>query len=290
MIDARLAGLEAGGTKFICAVANDARELLGRIEIPTTTPNETLSAVFEFFHRHHVKAFGVGSFGPLQLEPGSDEYGTIVNSPKSAWTGTNIMRELARNLAVPGGTDTDVNCAARAELRYGSPDLAQRLIYITVGTGVGVGWANRSGDAIQSDAGHMLVPSSTRVRGACRFHVSCLEGVASGPALQLRYGVPPAELLDEEAWTEEARYLAAAVCNLHLMAHPDRLVMGGGVMRHSGLVERVNSVAQQWSNGYPFRINPLVESPTLGENSGVVGALLLAEQAWASALPPDASG
>jgi len=282
MTGARFGALEAGGTKFVCAVGA-GRELAAEMRIATTTPGETLAAAIAFFQAHApLAAVGVASFGPIDLDPRSPTHGFITTTPKPGWASTDIVGPLRRALGVPVGWDTDVNAAAVAEQRWGAARDAAGVVYVTVGTGIG-GGAVVNGRPVHGlvhpEMGHARIPhdrAADPFAGACPHHGDCWEGLAAAPALAARWGRPPETLPDDHpAWALEARYLALGLVNVILTLSPPRVVLGGGVLARAGLLERVRGEVTALIGGYVR--SPEIVAPLLGDRSGVLGALALAQ-------------
>lgn len=297
-MDALVGGIEGGGTKFVCALGTGPDHVVDEAVFPTTTPDETLGRVVEFFQSPRegmqLQAVGVASFGPIELDPGSPSYGSITTTPKPGWQHTDIVGRLRSALGVPVGWDTDVNGAALGERRWGSGIGADPLVYLTVGTGIG-GGAIVSGQPLHGllhpEMGHLLVPSfdGDAFPGVCPFHGRCLEGVASGTALHERTGHPAQELApDDPVWELEAQYLACGLLAIAEILAPQRIVVGGGVAAAPGLLDRVRRHLVRLNGGYIVRpalgdeVDRFIVAPGLGERSGVMGALELARQAHAS--------
>ncbi len=279
-----LGGIEAGGTKIVCATVRDgadiaARRFADRTVIATTTPDETIAAIGAFLDRFApLSTIGVASFGPVDVDPASPRYGVIGNTPKPGWKDFCWQAGLAR-FACPVSVDTDVNAAARAELAVANGAPLSSLAYVTVGTGIGVGVARGGAPApINYELGHLRIRHD-RARdpfaGSCPYHGDCLEGLASGTAIGARWGAP-LDTLPEGAADLIADYLAELVAAIALAHAPDRIVLGGGVM-NAGLRDKIASRAAALNNGYVAA--PAISAPALGENSGVTGALLLANDA-----------
>jgi fructokinase len=274
-------GVEAGGTKFVCATGTSPHDL-ERTTFPTTTPDETIGRAIEFFRgRGPVKSLGIASFGPLDLDPRSALYGHITSTPKSGWRNTAIAGVLGRALGVPVSIDTDVNAAALAESRWGAARRVDDVVYLTVGTGIG-GGALAGGRLVHGlvhpEMGHMHVPHdriADPYGGVCPFHGDCLEGLASGPAMEQRWGMRAEELpLDHPAWHLEAHYLAAGIVNLICTLSPRRVIMGGGVMNQLHLFPMIREAVCGALNGYVAV--PEIGPPLLGKDTGVLGAIALA--------------
>jgi fructokinase len=284
-------GIEAGGTKFICAVGTAPDNIIAQARIPTTSPEETLDNVVSFFKSQAViKALGVVSFGPLDLDKKSPTYGFVTSTPKEGWNNTNLLGILSDELNVPVIINTDVNGSALAEHEYGAGKGLSSIAYMTVGTGIGVGSISNdefSVGPMHLEMGHMMIPrhpDDKEFASNCSYHDSCLEGLASGPALQKRWGVEPRNLNDEKAWEIEAYYLAVGLVNVITCTIPMRIIIGGGVMNHSGLIDAVRLKIPEILNGYlqipqiVSNIKDYIVSPELGVMSGVFGGLKLASK------------
>jgi fructokinase len=256
--------IEAGGTKWVCATGTGPDDL-DAVVIPTTTPDETIARVGEFFDGREIAALGVGSFGPLDVAAG-----TITTTPKPGWPGTELVARLVERLGVQVTLDTDVNAAALGEQRWGAAQGLHTFCYVTVGTGIG-GGAMVEGRLLHGLAhpefGHMRVPHDRQrdpFPGSCPYHGDCLEGLASGTALRAR---------GQEPWELEAEYLALGVVNIVALLSPQRVILGGGVMKVPGLLEGVRARLRELAAGY--FVEPDVVAPALGDYAGVLGALEL---------------
>jgi len=287
-----LGGIEAGGTKFLCAVADRDGTIFAETRIATTTPAETLGATSAFFReaqRVHgdLAALSVGSFGPLSLNPLSADYGSITSTPKPGWENVDLLGHLCRMTDAPMTLDTDVNCAAVGERLFGSGQGLDSFCYVTIGTGIGVGLligGAPHGGANHPEAGHIMVPRAPgddAFEGICPFHGDCLEGLASGPAMRARWGVPAEHLpADHPAWDIEADYIAALCATLTYVVRPDRIIVGGGVMQPQ-MYPRVRSALVAKLAGYDASMRAIdmdqyVAAPTAGASAGLTGALALA--------------
>lgn len=278
--------VEAGGTKFVCAVGTGPDDLRDLESFPTTTPEETLGRVVDYFADREVEALGVGSFGPVDLDAGSPTWGHVTTTPKPDWSGADVAGTLGRALGVPVAFDTDVNAAALAEHRWGAARDVDTFVYLTVGTGIGgggfVGGRPLHGRT-HPEMGHMLLPQdpTDAFDGVCPYHGACWEGLASGPAIEARWGqraetLPP----DHPAWPLEARALARGLVNLVFALSPQRIVLGGGVIQQAHLFPLVREEVRLLVNGYvplPDRLDAFVVPPGLGGSAGVLGGLALAQ-------------
>lgn len=286
-------GIEAGGTKIVCAVGSGPTDVRAELRIPTTTPEETLGQMITFFRQQDapLAALGIGAFGPLSPDPAAPDYGFITSTPKPGWANVDVAGTIGRALGLPVGFDTDVNVAALGEARWGAAQGLTTFLYLTVGTGIGGGGLSNGKlmhGLLHPEMGHILLPhnrESDPFPGVCPYHGDCLEGLASGPAMRARWG-KTAEMLppDHPAWALEAHYLALACVNFICMLSPQRIILGGGVMGQSHLFPLIRQEVQTLLNGYVQspailqHIDPYIVPPALGGRAGVLGALALAEQ------------
>ena len=287
-----LGGIEAGGTRWNCAVGAGDGEIVAAQSFVTTTPAETIGRVVEFFAANGpLSALGVGCFGPIDLDRSSPGWGRITTTPKPGWSGTDVVAMLRAGLEVPIAFETDVNAAAVGEARWGAGVGLETFAYVTVGTGIGGGViANGSPlhGLVHPELGHLRIPHDRErdpFPGCCPFHGDCLEGLASGEALRQRWGAPGEELEGPEVWELEADYLALGLANLVLTVSPQRLVVGGGVAGTPGLLALVRERLPQVLGGYldapQLRdgIDHYLLAPGLGPRAGVIGAIELARSA-----------
>jgi fructokinase len=283
-------GMEGGGTKFICAVGSGSDDIIEEVRIPTTTPGETLGRAIAFFKKFNLFAIGLAPFGPLDLDLASPSYGSMTATPKPGWGGTNVVTEFKRTFDIPIAIDLDVNAAALGE--YSSISKTQALdslVYFTIGTGIGAGIII-NGTVIHGlnhpEAGHMRIPHAIKkdpFPGICPFHGDCFEGLASGPALAVRWRKPAERLPDSHpAWEQEATYIAYALVNMILIISSQRIVLRGGVMEHRSLFPTIREKVKKIMNGYidspvlAGSMESFIVPPVLGKLSGVAGALELA--------------
>lgn len=288
-------GIEGGGTKFVCAIGNEHGELLETTRFPTTTPDETLGRAIEFFQPHAgaLTSIGIGSFGPVDLNPKSPTFGYVTTTPKPGWSWADVAGPIRKAIGVPVGFELDVNIAAMGEHRWGAAQGLDTFIYLTIGTGIGGGVMAEGKllhGAMHPEMGHVMLPHD-RARdpfeGACPFHGDCLEGLASGPALEKRWGQKGDSLgEDHPAWELEAHYVALGLSSFIYSISPQRIIIGGGVMQQPQLFPLVRKKVQQILNGY-LQIPAILEEmdtyivpPALGGEAGVKGALALAYQTY----------
>jgi fructokinase len=286
-------GIEGGGTKFICAVGTGPHDIVDEIRFPTTTPQQTLDRVCSFFTpfvRHaRIKSIGLGSFGPLDVEPASPTYGYITTTPKPNWANTNILGILQTELGVPITMDMDVAASAMAEFKWGANQGLDLSQYLTVGTGIGGSYILNGKPLrglVSLEMGHVRIPHNEKIdpfKGSCPYHGDCFEGLASGPAIQSRFDKRGETLADGDPyWELEAGYIAYAMANYIFTLPPERIVLGGGVMRKEFLYEKVRSRLYGILNKYlnhpllTSQLDKYIVPPALGDRAGVLGAIALA--------------
>ncbi len=283
-----------GGTKFVCAVGTAPDNLI-KTQFTTTSPEESIEKAIDFFKGHtrlkQLAAIGIASFGPLDLHKDSPTYGYITTTPKDSWSNTDILGKIRSKLDVAVAIDTDVNGASLGEQVWGAARGLHTFIYLTIGTGFGGGGMANGGlmhGLVHPEMGHIRIPHDwqrDQYRGCCPFHGDCLEGLASGRAMELRWGQPPEKLRsDHSAWELEAGYLALALNNFICTISPQRVIIGGGVMKHPGLMAAVRREVDRSLGGYirseaiSRDIDHYIVPPALGDLAGVVGALELAKR------------
>ncbi|MDF1741105.1 MAG: ROK family protein [Verrucomicrobiales bacterium] len=290
-----LAGIEAGGTKYVCAVGTNPAEPLLETRFPTGNPVETIAQAVTFFKEAAesygpIRAMGIGTFGPADIDPRSPGYGTILTTPKQGWSGFNVVNAIRDgiNEPIPIAFETDVNAALFGEAEFGAARHHRNIAYITIGTGIGGAFLH-DGQIIHGrmhpEIGHLIVPDLDKDFGkdtnVCPFHASCLEGRAAGPAIEARWGTPGSELPDDHpAWELQAKYLAIGCINLTATWSPDIIILGGGVSQKSGLLDRVRAEFEALSGNY-WALPPLdlyLQTPALDQLAGIVGSLSLAQR------------
>lgn len=297
MSDPLIAAVEAGGTKFVASLASGPDDIRVRERIPTTKPDETIPQLLEFFRGAiaeygQPEAIGVGTFGPVDLQKDSPSFGYLTSTPKLPWQNTDLLGPLQESLDLPAFIDTDVNAAALGEWRWGAGRGIDNLIYITVGTGIGGGVLIDGAPVhglLHPEIGHIRIPRPAAeieaFDGICPFHGDCFEGIASGPAIEARWGKPGEELgEDHEAWNIHAEYLAQACANLTFTVSCQRIILGGGVSSQAHLFPKIHDRFQQLLNKYLVHsavmedIDGFIVPPGLGDNAGLLGAVALAQQ------------
>lgn len=290
--------LEAGGTKMVCAVGDASGNILERISLPTRSPEETMPDMLNFFRARKLAAVGIGCFGPVDLDRASPSYGSILATPKLSWRNFPMVETFRQALGIPVGFDTDVNAAALGEATWGCTRDAAASIYITVGTGIGVGViidGKPYHGMTHPEAGHIFVarhPDDPMDKGICPYHGNCLEGLASGPAIERRWGKKAQELADRgEVWALEAYYIGQAICDYIMILSPEKIVLGGGVTHQEQMLPMVRREVRRQLGGYlqgkglddpDNYIVPI----SLGDNQGVMGAVKLAMDEYAAQAAP----
>ena len=289
-------GIEGGGTKFVCAVGTEKGEILAETRFPTTTPDETLARAVTFFKQQTqalgpLASIGVASFGPLDPQPASATFGTILPTPKPGWTGVDIIGPLRSAFDIPIGIDTDVNGAALGEWRWGAAQGLDTFIYLTIGTGIGGGGlvnGELMHGLLHPEMGHIPLPHNEALdpfEGNCPFHGDCFEGLASGPAMEKRWGQKAESLSpDHPAWELEAHYIALALRSFICTLSPQRIIIGGGVAQQPQIMPLIRQKTLASLNGYVQsqaileNIDTYIIPPALGGQAGVLGAIALAQQ------------
>lgn len=289
----RIGALEAGGTKMVCAIGDETGKIYEQISVPTMTPEETMPVIIEYFKEKEIEALGIGCFGPVDLDRNSNTYGTITTTPKLAWRNYDIVGIIKKELKIPIGFNTDVNGSALGEASFGSTKGLDNSIYFTIGTGIGAGvyLNHKLHHGMQHpEAGHMLIarhPDDTYA-GKCPYHNNCLEGLASGPAIEERWGKKAYELSDQkEVWELEAYYLAQAIVNAILTLSPRRIVLGGGIMHQMQLFPLIRVQVKELLGGYVVTeelkdMDSYLVPAALNDDQGIIGCLVLAMQALES--------
>ncbi len=290
-------GIEGGGTKFVCVYGSSPTDLQDRTVIKTESPEITLGEVIAYIRavqkKTTIKAIGLAIFGPLDLDLSSPTYGYITTAAKPGWGNYPVVKTLKAAFDLPVGFDTDVNGSAIGEYRWGAAKGLSDFLYLTVGTGIG-GGAMVNGELLHGSShpemGHMLIPQDmerdSAFKGVCMYHKNCLESLASGPSMKTRWNVNSALDLpqDHRAWDLEAHYLAVGLANYMLTLAPKRIIMGGGVMRQAHLLPKIRKEIVKCLSGYlkddkiMQRLDDYVVGPGLEENSGICGAIALAEK------------
>lgn len=291
----RLGSIEAGGTKFVCAVGYGPNEMVEEIRFPTTTPSETLKRAIEFFKQREEKdgsiaALGVGCFGPVDIHPDSPSFGRISQTPKTKWIGADVYRPLRDAFDVPIAFDTDVNAAALGEWRFGAAQGLDTFVYLTFGTGIGGGGmigGKRMHGLVHPEMGHMRIPhdvSKDSYKGRCPFHGDCFEGLAAGPAVEERWGQKGETLpKDHPAWELETDYVALGLHNLICTLSPQRIILGGGMMMQDHLFPKIRQKVRNLLADYVQspaiieNIDSYIVPPALRNQAGILGGIALAQ-------------
>jgi len=283
-----IGGIEAGGTKMVCAVGDENGNISDRMSIPTgSDPGKTFHEIVQYFKQWDIKALGIGCFGPVDLNRQSQTYGYITATPKKGWENTDVVGYFKEKLKVPVGFDTDVNGAVLGEVTWGAAQGLESAIYVTIGTGVGVGVYVNGGllhGLIHPEAGHILLMRHPKddYAGRCPFHKNCMESLASGPAVEGRWGKKGVELADrDEVWELEAYYIGQAVANYIMAYSPQKVILWGGVMHQTKLFPMIREETVKFLNGYlkhpviQDSIDDYIVPPALGEDPGIKGAVRL---------------
>nr|WP_263314888.1 ROK family protein [Mammaliicoccus sp. Marseille-Q6498] len=280
--------IEAGGTKFVCAVGDESLNVIERVSIPTTKPDETMEKVISFFKSYDIVSIGLGSFGPIDINKDSKTYGYITSTPKTAWQNFNFVGAIKENFDIPIAFTTDVNTSLYGEYKKGIAQNVNSAVYYTIGTGIG-GGAMMNGQFVQGyshpEMGHMSIKKHVEdtFEGNCPYHATCLEGLASGPAIEKRSGIK-AEYIEEQdiIWDMVAYYIAQAAFNTTLLLSPEKIILGGGVMHQSHLLDKIHTQFEKLNNEYVTTppVEEYIVKPSLNDDQGIIGCLALAQNEY----------
>lgn len=283
-------GIDAGGTTFKCGVVNFSGQLVRSQRVKTEAPEKTVSTCAEFFLQQRefgtdLAGIGLGTFGPVDLDPSSPHYGSILETPKPLWSGFSIKHALEEVLGVSLFLDTDVNGALLGELRWGAARGCRSAAYVTIGTGVGAAFfANGDflGRPSHPEFGHSPLErhEDDTFPGLCPFHAGCIEGMLSAPAIEARFGSPQQMSPDHPGWEIISDYLGQVCQSIHYTIRPQIIILGGGVMLNDSLLRRVHKAFIRRIGGYLTpdlaKIDAFIRTPALGDHAGLIGAASLA--------------
>lgn len=294
MIDseAPFGSIELGGTKTVVAIGNSRGQLLNQAFLPTVEPEVLMPRIAAYFadqaaHFGPISALGVGAFGPIIIDPNSIEYGKLLLTNKPGWSGFNLARALETACGVKPHIITDVAAAGIGEARLGALKGIDLSVYLTVGTGIGGAILYRGNPLpalLHPEMGHIALRrhADDLATSTCRFHDSCAEGLAAGPAIFARYGKSLSHFAPDSA---EHRlltgYLGQLCANIVLTMSPQRIVLGGGVAQAEGVVPATQSAMLDHLGPYgnaPLRSDDFICAPHLGQDAGIIGALSYAAE------------
>lgn len=286
----RLGALEAGGTKMVCAIGDEKGNIEERVSIPTKTPEETIPLLIDFFKQRNIDALGIGCFGPLELNPKAEKYGYITTTTKLAWRNFDFLGSMKNALQCPVGFDTDVNGSVLGEVTFGQAKGKSCALYLTIGTGIGAGIyieGKLLHGMLHPEAGHVLITRKETdiYEGKCPYHKNCLEGLASGPAIEGRYGKKAADLAgDEVVWDLVADYIAQALTGYILTLSPEIIILGGGVMHQMQLFPLIRKKVTEYLGGYVNTeelsdMEHYIVPASLHDDQGIMGCLELGRRA-----------
>ncbi len=286
----KIAAIEAGGTKFVCAIGDEKGNIFEREVIKTTVPKETMTLVIDFFKKFSFEKMAIGCFGPIDINVNSKTYGYITSTPKEAWINYNIVGELKKHFNVPIAFNTDVNCAALGEIKLGAAKGLSSCLYMTVGTGIGAGAVVNDtllAGMLHAEMGHMIIKrrEDDNYEGTCIYHKDCFEGLACGKAIDYRWNTPAYELPENhKAWDLEAYYLAQGIVNFILILSPEKIVLGGGVPKQKQLFPLIHKYVKELLNSYIKtkeleNIENYIVYTHLGDDAGIKGTLVLGSNA-----------
>lgn len=276
--------LDIGGTKLLAAAFSERHELIRRERIDTPHEfSEGIEALKYLVRRvagsDAITAIGASAGGPLDFETG-------VVSPLHMpnWRNVPLKSLFEREFSVPFRVDVDTNAAALAEYTFGELK-TDRLLYVTVSTGVGGGLivngeVYRGGGGVHPEIGHQVVPYELPVLGPipCVCGSSdCLEAIVSGTAIKNHYRKPAEKLADEE-WLQVGKNLAAGLRNAVALYAPSVIALGGGVCVGGG-VPLLETVQRELAKSLMIVPSPRVVASSLGYDSALWGGLVMAVQA-----------
>lgn len=278
-----LGALEAGGTKMVCALADEDGNIIEQKSFPTTVPEETIPVLIDYFKKAKPDALGIGCFGPVDLNKNSKTYGYITSTPKEGWSNCDIVGTFKRELGIPIGFDTDVNASALGEYTYGSGKNVDNLVYITIGTGIGIGVICEGKilhGAMHPEGGHIMLAKreDDSFEGKCPYHANCFEGLCSGPAIEKRWGAKGVELsARKEVWELEAWYIAEAILSYTMILSPKKIILGGGVMHQKQLFPLIREnfkamLGGYINNDYVSDTDNYIVCQSLEDKQGILGA------------------
>ena len=283
------AGIELGGTKVKCGIADETGNLIAKTEFPTRSPEIVFNKIEEYFSilskNYLILSLGIASFGPIEKRNSVSKFGYILETPKIGWNNIDIVSILKKKLQLPITFDTDVIAAAKAEYHWGNIKSSSLIVYITIGTGIGAGILKDGmaiSDLIHPEMGHMRIPRIQKDTfiGACKFHKDCLEGLASGKAIEKRWNISP-KLLPKghECWDFETTYLAYGFLNLFYIVGPEVIILGGGIGNRDGIIDKVRDKMQVLSAGYGLTtiksFKKVLIKPFWGKDSGLLGSIYI---------------
>lgn len=281
-----IAGIELGGTKCVAILGTGPDDIRDRVTVPTTDPATTLGGLEAVLDRWRFDALGIAAFGPLDLTPGVPGFGSVAATPKPGWSGTPLHARLSARYATPTAIQTDVVGAALAEGLWGAARGLSDHVYITIGTGVGVGvvaGGRPVGGVAHGEAGHMRIARAPGdgFAGQCRFHGDCVEGLVSGPALALRTGLAGSAIpRDHPVWDAVVHDIAMLLHNLVVTLAPARIAIGGGIpTQRPELLPRIRIALTESLAGYgmfdryAIELDTRIGPPGLGDMAGPLGAI-----------------
>ena len=279
-----------GGTKMVAAIIDDNNKIIDKTIIKTTTPDDTLPKLVDFFDNKNIVSLGIGSFGPVDLNINSKTYGYITESPKVDWKNTNVVGYFKKYFNIPIGFDTDVNGACLGEVMYGAGKGLNNVIYGTIGTGIGFG-VYLNGELLHGlmhpETGHIILRSrdDDKYEGCCPYHKYCFEGLASGTAIKKRWGIPAEKMdVNDKAFDLEAYYIAQGLVNCVMSYSPEKIILGGGVMHNKKMYPLIRKELLKQLAGYIAKdeitkdIDNYVVEPLLNDDQGVIGACELGKR------------
>ncbi|HKD51850.1 MAG TPA: ROK family protein [Candidatus Acidoferrum sp.] len=308
-----IGAVDIGGTKIAAGIVDEAGKVLARLETPTEAARaypdglkHMVRLLREAAKQANTRLSGIGIGSTGWVYPFTGEFGDVDFLP--GWKGCNPVNDLASEFGVRVALENDGDASALGEAAWGAGKEKSRLIYVTVGTGIGGGIVldgelYRGVDRAHPEVGHHVIdafgPECT-----CGFR-GCWEALATGPAMAAWFNAnaqatsrhPQAltareifqlakqgHLLAQEAVAREALYLGFGLANLINLFVPDRIVMGGSIMKSMSL-EQIRKVIAKGCRFVPFEKTELALA-SLGEDANLIGAA----QVWHHRFRQSATG
>lgn len=278
--------IEFGGTKIRCAIFDEEGNLTDQIRINTIKPDANMKEIETFYKNKKIESFGVGAFGPIDINEKSISYGVIQNTPKKDWIGFNLLRNLEEITNTNIGLVTDVGLSAIGEYNQGAGKNFYSMLYLTIGTGIGGAYIQQGkilSGLSHPEMGHIEVPreADDKVKSVCIYHENCLEGLASGPSIKERKGIEATGVdINDRVFTITSKYIAKALYTYSLILRPNVIILGGGLMNKDGFIEKVRNEFDIIKGNYIDLPNSelYIVKPELGDDSALVGGYYLAKQ------------
>jgi len=296
-----IGAVDIGGTKIAVGIVDDAGKVLSNLESPTDAQggySNGLKRIIGMLRQTardagvEISGIGIGSTG--MVYPMSGTFGDVDFLP--GWQGNNPVEDLAQAFNVTVALENDGDAAALGEAAWGAGKAKSRLVYVTVGTGIGGGIIldgkiYRGAEMAHPEIGHHVVDPSGPLC-SCGFR-GCWESLATGPAMvawlernattdrryptdltakQICQLAQQGDELARQAVEHEAYYLGLGLANLVNLFVPDVIILGGSVMKSATLfLDGIRKVIRQGCRFVPYEKTELALA-SLGEDANLIGA------------------